>query len=271
MTRLRVSVLAFALSWYFPAISATVPPTFDREHAAWSALLKQHVRWNADGTASNVDYDGFRRDRASLGAYLAALAKVTPSQYQTWSWADREAFLINAYNAATVELILTQYPNPGSIKDLGGWFSTPWKRRFVVLLGQTRSLDDIEQGLLRRAPEYRDPRAHFAVNCASLGCPALRDEAYVGVLLDAQMNDQTRRFLRDGTRNRFIGVSRHLQVSKLFDWYSADFARVGGVANFLAGYADALGMTPAEAVALRAGRIDIDYLPYDWSLNRRRP
>ena len=269
MARLRFFLLGFAMALSLPG--ATGASVFDREHAAWTALLKQHVHWNADKTATSVDYDGFQRDRQVLDVYLANLASITPSQYQSWPWPDREAFLINAYNAATVELILTAYPKLNSIKDLGGWFSSPWKRSFVHLLGQTRSLDNIEQVLLRGAPEYRNPRIHFAVNCASLGCPALRDEAYVGARLDAQLDDQARRFLRDRTRNRFDRATRRMLVSRIFDWYGADFDRAGGVVGFLAGYADALGITPAEVADLRAGRIGIDYLPYDWSLNRSTP
>ena len=269
MARLRLFLLALAMALSLPVTAGA--PVFDREHAAWTALLKKHVHWNADKTATSVDYDGFQRDRQLLDVYLANLASITLSQYQSWLRPDREAFLINAYNAATVRLILTKYPNLTSIKDLGGLFSSPWKSSFVVLLGQTRSLDDVEHGLLRGAPEDRDPRSHFAVNCASLGCPALRDEAYVGDRLDAQLDDQARRFLRDRTRNRFDRGTRRMLVSRIFDWYGADFDRAGGVGGFLAGSPDALGMTPAEATDLHAGRIGIDYLPYDWSLNRRRP
>ena len=269
MTRLRWLMLILAMTLSLPAAASA--PGIDREHTAWTVLLQRHVHWNASKTATSVDYDGFLHDRAELDAYLATLASISPAQYRAWPWPDREAFLINAYNAATVKLILTAYPKLTSIKDLGGWLSSPWKRSFVHLLGQTRSLDDIEQNLLRGAPEYRDPRVHFAVNCASLGCPALRDEAYVGARLDTQLDDQAGRFLRDRTRNRFLGASGQLRVSRIFDWYGADFTRIGGVASFLAGYANALGMTPAEATVLRAGRIGIDYLPYDWSLNRSPP
>lgn len=269
MARLRWFLLVLAMALSLPlTASASV---FDHEHIGWTALLKKHVHWNADKTATSVDYDSFQRDRSALDAYLANLASITPSQYQSWPWPDREAFLINAYNAATVRLILMKYPDLTSIKDLGGWVSSPWRRSFVVLLGQTRSLDDIEQGLLRGAPEYRDPRAHFALNCASLACPALRDEAYVGARLDAELDDQAHRFLRNRTRNRFERGTRRMLVSHIFDWYVADFDRAGGVRGFLAGYADALGMTMAEAADLRVGRIGIDYLPYDWSLNRRQP
>lgn len=168
-------------------------------------------------------------------------------------------------------MILTKYPDLTSIKDLGGWISSPWRRSFVVLLGQTGSLDDIEQVLLRGAPEYRDPRAHFAVNCASLGCPALRDEAYVGTRLEAQLDEQTRRFLRNRMRNEFDRRSRRMLVSHIFDWYGADFDRAGGVGSFLANYSNALEMTRAEAADLRSKRIGIGFKPYDWSLNRSPP
>ncbi|MEO6103711.1 MAG: DUF547 domain-containing protein [Pseudoxanthomonas sp.] len=271
MRWLQRGLFAFVLVLAMPAHAATTPPVFDREHAAWSALVKKHVHWSTDGTASSVDYPGFQRDRVSLATYLDGLAGVSEAQYQTWSWPDREAFLLNAYNAATVQLVLTRFPTLGSIKDLGSWISTPWQRPFVRLLGKTRSLDDIEHKLLRGSPDFRDPRIHFAVNCASLGCPALRDEAYVGTRLDTQLNDQARRFLGDRTRNRIVRASGRLQVSRLFDWYSADFARRGGVPIFLVGYADALDLTPGETAALRAGRMRIDYLPYDWALNRSRP
>jgi hypothetical protein len=212
MSRMRWLLLILGMALNLPALADA--PELDRTHAAWTALLIRHVHWNPDKTATRVDYDGFRHDRRELDAYLGAVSHIGPAQYQAWPWPEREAFLINAYNAATVQLILTSYPRLTSIKDLGGLFSSPWKRSFVNLLGRTRSLDDIEQSLLRGAPEYRAPRVHFALNCASLGCPALGNEAYVG---------------------------------------------------------DAPGMSAAEAAELRAGRIDIDCAPHEWSLNRSRP
>ncbi|MDQ3617297.1 MAG: DUF547 domain-containing protein [Pseudomonadota bacterium] len=246
---------------------------FDQDHAAWNALLAPHVSWNAAGTTTQVDYAGFARDRARLDAYVKTLGAVPRADYERWSWPQRQAFLINAYNAATVQLVLTRYPKLDSIKEIGGLLSSPWKRRFVPLLGQTRSLDDIEHGLLRGAPEYRDPRIHFAVNCASLGCPALRPEAFTAAQLDAQLRDQTRRFVRDRSRNRvraaMTGGRVTLELSSIFDWYGGDFARAGGVAGFVAGYADAIGASPAQAAALRAGKVELRFLDYDWSLNDR--
>ena len=151
----------------------------DRTHAAWSALLRKHVvLQDARGSASRVAYAGFARDRAALGAYLAALARVTPTEFAALPRAEQMAFLINAYNAATVELILTQYPKHASIKDYGSLFRSAWQKPFVRLLGATLTLDQIEHERLRGKRGYGEPRIHFAVNCASIGCPMLREEAY---------------------------------------------------------------------------------------------
>ncbi|HET9483817.1 MAG TPA: DUF547 domain-containing protein [Xanthomonadales bacterium] len=256
----RTFVLAATLSCV--AVAAEAAPTnettpFDHSHAAWTQLLAQHVAWNADGTATSVDYAGFARDRAALDAYRDELASVTRSDFDAWDRNAKLAFLINAYNAHTVALILTKYPELESIKDLGGVFSPPWKQRFFTLLGEERHLDDVEHGLIRGAPGYDEPRIHFAVNCASIGCPALRPEAYVGATLDAQLDDQTKRFLRDPTRNRYDAASTTLYVSKIFDWYEADFTP--SVAVFVARHVDGFA----------ADSVEIEYLDYDWRLNGR--
>lgn len=245
--------------------------SYDPSHAAWTRLLAAHVEWNAGGTATVVDYDGFKHDAGVLREYLQSLSSVTPAQYERFGRDEREAFLINAYNAATVQLVLTRYPALASIKDLGGWVSSPWQKRFVVLLGTSRSLDEIEHRMLRGAPGYRDPRIHFAINCASVSCPALRPEAYVGPQLRRQLEDQTHRFLRDRTRNRYDTRKGTLRLSKIFDWYGDDFAsRFGGVTGFLARYADALELDAVATGHLRAGALSIAYFDYDWRLNRRQ-
>ncbi len=254
------------------ALAAGVPAEFDRSHAGWNRLLGAHVQWNAAGTATMVDYTGFGRDREALGRYLAGATSVTMAQFRRWPQPEREAFLINAYNAATVELVLTRQPGLKSIKQIGGLFGSPWKLPVVSLLGRQRSLDEIEHTLLRGASDYDDPRIHFAVNCASLGCPALRPEAYVGVRLGAQLDDQTRRFLRDRSHNRYDARSGALQVSKLFDWYAGDFdLHAGGVRMFLARYPAELALDAAAVKRLRDGRMPLAFSVYDWRLNRTQP
>ena len=252
------------------SVSGADNSAFEKSHTAWSALLSRHVQWNAEGTASTVDYAGFARDSKALDAYLDTLSTIDRPTFDAWNQNDRQAFLINAYNAATVQLILTRYPKLESIKDLGGLFSSPWKKEFVDLLGERRSLDSIEHGLIRSAKDYRDPRIHFAVNCASIGCPALRPEAYVGEHLQAQLEDQTSRFLKDRSRNRLAADGASLQVSKLFDWYAEDFdAHAGGVAKFLADHAEALALDAVHAGQLREGALPIRFSDYNWSLNQK--
>lgn len=246
-------------------------PAFDHAHAAWTALLKKHVVLLRGGQASQLRYAGMASDRAALKAYLAGLAAVAEPDFRAWPKPQRQAFLMNAYNAATVELILTKYPDLKSIKDLGSLFSSPWKPQWIPLLGGKVSLDDIEHGMLRKRGAYDDPRVHFAVNCASIGCPALREEAFVAARLDAQLDEQTLRFMSDRTRNRYDAAAGRLQVSKIFDWFGEDF-RLGhrGIASlpaFLARYAEVLADAPADRERIRSGQAGIGFLDYDWKLN----
>ena len=242
---------------------------FDHGHAAWSALLKQHVLLLRGGQASQVRYAGFAADRPALKAYLDTLSAVPLSVFNAFSKAQQMAFLINAYNAFTVELILTKYPNLASIKDLGSLLSNPWKPKWVPLLGDKLSLDDIEHANLRARGRFDDPRIHFAVNCASVGCPMLREEAFVGERLEAQLEEQTVRFLSDRTRNRLR--DGRLEVSKIFDWYGEDFRLghrgIGSLPAFLARHADVLADAPADRERVRAQKAEVGFLDYDWALN----
>jgi hypothetical protein len=250
------------------AVAATAA-SFD--HSPWTMLLARHVKTLRGGQASQVDYAGFATDRTRLKTYLDGLARVPRATFDAWPRPARLAFLINAYNAWTVELILTKYPDLRSIRDLGTVLRSPWKRRFIPLLGQTLSLDDIEHDLIRAPGAYDEPRIHFAVNCASIGCPALRTEAFVAERLEAQLEDATRNFLADRNRNRLEGDA--LLLSSLFDWYRGDFERVWRGARslpaFLLLYREALELTPGAAAKLAAGTLPIRHLEYDWDLNDR--
>ncbi len=253
------------------ALLMTVTPLWAAipDHTSWDALLARHVDVRDGGSITTVDYAGFATDRALLQRYLQELEAVERRSFDGWSEAEQLAFLINAYNAWTIELILGEWPDLKSIKDLGSFFRSPWSRAFIPLLGQTRSLDDIEHKLIRGSDRYRDPRIHFAVNCASVGCPALRAEAYRGPELEAQLAEQTRLFLRDRSRNRMADDT--LQLSSIFKWYREDFEKqwkgYAQLEEFLLEHADALDLSPADRVRLQAGTLDIDFLSYDWKLN----
>jgi hypothetical protein len=237
------------------------------DNALLDGLLQRHVRVLEGGHASQVDYPGLRREQALLTDYLAATAAVTAGEFARWSKAEQLAFLINVYNASTLALVLSGEPQMASIKDLGSIFRSPWKQSFITLLGATRSLDDIEHKLIRGEQGYHEPRVHFALNCASIGCPALRAEAYSGAKLEAQLAEAQQLFLTDRSRNRLAG--ERLQVSSIFKWYRADFALNGqGLADYLAGQGAALALTAKQTEQLRGEQLEIEFLDYDWRLNR---
>lgn len=264
--------IAVGLSCLMMAVSvgAQAPVAFD--HDAWNRLLAQHTRWLPEGHASTVDYHGMKADPTKLQRYLTALSAVQRKTFDDWSRETQLAFLINAYNAFTVQLILTRYPDLESIKDLGSFLQSPWKKPFISFLGRTRSLDDIEHGLIRGSGRYRDPRVHFAINCASISCPALRPEAYSPERLDAQLEDQTVRFLSDKTRNYVKGDE--VELSPIFKWYREDFEQGfhgdKGLPDFLVRYAQALGLNASQTRDLRRGKWTISFADYDWRLNDRR-
>ncbi len=244
---------------------------FDHAHTVWDGLLKRHVVLSDGGNGSRVNYRGVQAERELLVSYLKRLSSVTPGEYDGWGRDQKLAFLINAYNAFTVELILTGYPEITSIRDLGGLFRSPWKRRFFDLLGERRHLDNLEHDLIRAPGVFNEPRIHFAVNCASIGCPMLRNEAYVAERLDGQLEDAVRRFLSDRGRNRYEAERGVLRLSKIFDWYAEDFtgsdSAISGLKRFLSAYAAQLAEASDARQRVKSGVFRIDYLDYDWRLN----
>ena len=261
----RSILAALALGLALPAAA------FDHAYAGWGALLAAHVRYLDAGHASRLDYAGMARDHDRFKAVLADFEKVPRGEFDGWSKPEREAFLINAYNAFTVEKILTRYPDLRSIRDFGTIFGNPWKDRFFTLLGEPMSLDGIEHGMLRMEGAYDEPRVHVAVVCGSAGCPMLRNEPFVAGRLDAQLEDAMRRFLSDRSRNRYDPGAGKLEVSRIFDWYAKDFGHgwhdYASVKATFARYADLLADRAEDRAAIRAQRVEVTFLDYDWSLN----
>ena len=255
--------------------SAVFAQSFDHNYAAYDAQLKKHVKWQPDGKQSRVNYKGFAAERAEWTKTLDTFSAVTPAQFATFNKEQQMSFLINAYNAFTIELILTKYPDVKSIKELGSTFSSPWKKTFFKLLGEERNLDWIEHDKLRPTGKnivnggYQDPRIHVAIVCASIGCPALPPEAFTAAKLDAQLDVGMARFVQDKTRNRYEGGK--LQVSSIFKWFKDDFEKgykgFSKVEDVFAKYADALSNDASVQAQIRAKTVSISHLDYDWSLN----
>jgi hypothetical protein len=216
-------------------------------------LLHRHVHPGVSrGIPLNrVDYAAWAADPDYPKA-LDAFARFDPARLETR--AERLAFWIDAYNLLAIRTVIDTGVT-GSIKDAGNLFSPVWKRTAGVVGGREVSLDRIEHKVLRPLGE---PRIHLAIVCASLSCPDLRLEVYTPDRLDAQLDDQAQRFLANPAKG--LAGSGDVRVSRIFDWFEADFGGPEGVLRFLKRHA------PGRDVARVAG-----YLPYDWSLNADRP
>ncbi|MBF0235305.1 MAG: DUF547 domain-containing protein, partial [Desulfamplus sp.] len=212
-------------------------------------LLKKYVK---NGV---VDYQGFKNEESRLDEYLKVLED---TDSKSLAGNERFAFYVNAYNAWTIKLILSAYPGIKSIKELGSLFKSPWKKKICRVDRQIISLDDIEHKILR--PIFKDARVHFAINCASKGCPVLISEPYTGSAMESQLELCAQLFINDPARNYLQGDT--LYVSSIFKWFSKDFGN--NIVGFISKYA--LSSLKAQLSA-RAGKIKVAYLDYDWSLN----
>jgi hypothetical protein len=264
--RLRAGLLAaFLAGLTLPALA------LDHAHKAWDELLGRHVVYVENGNASRVDYAGLARDRDRLRSVLDGYESVNRREFDVWTRAQQQAFLINAYNAFTIEKILQRYPKIRSIRDFGTVFGNPWKDKFFKLFGAPAYLDQVEHEILRKDGVYDEPRVHVAVVCASIGCPMLRNEAFVPERLELQLEDAMRRFMGDRSRNRYNPATGRLEVSRIFDWYGKDFEKghkgFASVRQALARYADLLADRPEDRALVRAQKPEVAFLDYDWALN----
>ena len=273
-TRQRVPKARLLISALFLFMHAA-PAFGDFDHGRWNLLLSKHVIVIADGLSTAVDYASLGVNREPLQSYLEETSRVSRASFDAWETSDQLAFLINLYNAATVELILDNMASSDpidSIRDIGSLFTSAWELERVALFGKLVTLDAIEHDMIRGWGRYNEPRIHFAVNCAAIGCPALRAEAYTGTSLEAQLEDATRDFLSDRSRNYFDG--RRLRLSSIFKWYREDFERGWGESNalggFVARYSSELGFSVEQRNELARGDMGIRFLSYDWGLNQVR-
>ncbi len=222
-----------------PKEVVTLPVALAVDHGDFHQLLQRHV--SASGV---VDYPAFKKDEAKLDEYLSHLSDHLPAT----SWSDNKglAYWMNAYNAATIKLILKNYPVK-SITDLHG--GKPWDQSWIKLGGQSYSLNDIEHKIIR--PTYQDARIHFAVNCAAKSCPPIWNQAFTEANVDSALTKLTKQFVNSSANQ----VSQNsLTLSKIFEWYAEDF---GEITDFISQYSSVI-VSPDAAVS---------HLEYDWSLN----
>ncbi len=210
------------------------------DYSTWDTLLKKYV-----DDEGNVDYKNFRKEIGLLNSYLDQQTKNPVSEYETKE--SKLVYYINLYNAATVKLILDNYPL-GSIKDLKG----PWNRQVVTIRNKQLSLGDIEHNILRKMDE---PRIHFAINCASYSCPKLLNEAFTVEKLEDLLEKSARNFVNDPKRN--VITKEKAMLSQIFKWYKKDFTNKVSLTDYINQYST-IKITKETS---------IEFINYDWSLN----
>ena len=209
------------------------------DHSIWNSLLKKNV-----SATGKVNYKGFKADKAKFQQYITLLKSKVPTS--DWSKNEKLAYWINVYNAFTVKLIVDNYPLK-SITNL----DKPWDKKFILIQGKSYSLGDVENNVLRKMGESR---IHFAINCASVSCPKLLNEAFTADKLSSQLRSVTRAFFSDKTKNQL--TDGNLKISKLFEWYATDFSK-GNIIAYINKYS---GQTINSSSK-------ISYLEYNWNLN----
>lgn len=252
-------VQAKSVAQTFGAYSAGSAKTVD--HAPWTALLSKYVVPGGDGL-NRVNYAKFKSEgHAQLKAYVASLERADVSALDR---PEQFAFWANLYNAKTIDIVLDHYPVK-SIKDisLGGSLTAlvtggPWKADVVKVAGKALSLDDIEHGILR--PVFKDPRVHYAVNCASIGCPNLLPKAFTGAELETQLDGAAKAYINNARGIRVLNGT--VTASSIYKWFQEDFGgNSAGVLQHVRTYAN------EDLKAALKGITTISRFDYDWGLN----
>jgi hypothetical protein len=229
------------------------------DHSAWDALLRQYV--DREGLVDYARWKASAADQTLLEAYLAHLSSAAPRRDS--SREARLAFWINAYNAVTLKGILREYPTTSIRNHTAKLFGyNIWTDLQLLVADRPYSLEAIEHRILRKMGE---PRIHFAIVCASIGCPRLLNEAYTAERLDVQLTANARAFFRDPTKFRADRKNARVHVSPILKWFAEDFgpdtaAQLRAITPYLPREAQSLG---------RSGTIRVSYLRYDWGLNDR--
>ena len=280
---MRFFVLVLIFLWAMLPVTANAAPDADLwpdwqvhddtndamiNHSVWQAILDHHLVLVSPGVTA-FDYASAKTaSRAQLHEYLTAMQAIEIDGY---SRDQQMAFWINLYNAQTVAVVLDHYP-VDSIRDIDispGLFATglfvtgPWDKKILVIEGRQLSLNDIEHRILR--PIWRDPRIHYALNCASVGCPALATSAYDADEIEEQLDKAALAFIRDERAVQLASDGSEVELSSLFDWYRSDFGDSDAAfSDHLVRYA---GLEFATWLSVHGDDLPISGYHYDWSLN----
>ncbi len=255
--------------------------SFDHSYATYNSLLNRYV------INARVNYEGFINSRAKFETFLRTLGSVDENVFESWTEEQRLAFWINAYNAFTIKAIMDHYPIKRSFTLVGIFYAPSdsilqikgvWTKLQFRALGNMVTLDEIEHQILRK--KFNEPRIHMAINCASISCPDLRNEAYTPEKLEEQLADASINFINNPDKGVYVNEqSGKVKLSKIFKWFGDDFINNYGskklfnnyslkenaVLNFTSEYIE------SEEVKeyLMNNKLKIGYLGYDWHLNEQ--
>jgi hypothetical protein len=222
-------------------------------HSAWQQILNRYLNSKHHSGINRFNYRALKANKTNrnkLNTYIRYLESINPRRY---SKKVQKAYWINFYNALTVKVIVDNYPI-SSIKKIGWFGRGPWNNKYVTVLGKKLSLNNIEHNILR--PIWRDPRIHYAVNCASISCPNLVSKAYTSANTNFLLNNAAKDYINHRRGVQFKG--RKLVISNIYQWYQIDF---GNVKKHLIKYAK-----PKLAKRLRNYHGSFSY-DYNWNLN----
>ena len=252
---------------------------FDQNHTIFNKLLQENVK------DAKVNYKGFI-DSAEFTNYLKSLNNITPDDFNTWTDSQKIAFWINSYNAFTIKAIIDHYPIQRSFTLVGIFYAPKnsilqipgvWKKLQFQAVGQNVTLDHIEHGILRK--EFNEPRIHAAINCASISCPDMRNEAYIADKIDKQLDDSSKNFVNSNTKGVLVDKNKNkVKVSKIFKWFGQDFFKnynmnefnersdkENGTFGYIYKY-----INDDEKEYILSDDYKLKYLSYDWSLNETK-
>jgi len=273
-----VTLSFIALSIQSRALAEKWTEGFDHSHLTYDTLLKKYVH-NA-----RVDYKGFIVSETQFDSYLRQMGSVGESNYANWSRDQKLAFWVNAYNAFTIKAIIDNYPiekrfglanffyPKNSIRQIDG----VWDKIKFRAVGKMVTLNQIEHEILRK--EFKEPRIHVAIVCASVGCPDLRSEAYTADGINDQLESQSERFVNNPSKGVQIETERKtVKLSKIFNWFGEDFVEKYGNTGFfkdrslkeraVLNFAVKHLKSEEERKFLESDKFKISDLDYDWSLN----
>lgn len=275
-----LTVIALAVVGMFSqSIQAEQANKSSFDYSNYDTVLKKFVNEKA-----MVNYSKLKAQRHQLDAFAASLGRLSRQTYEQWNEKHKIAFWLNAYNGLTLKSIIDNYPIKSSWLKSRIWprnsirqISGVWDKITFNVMGKKLTLEHIEHEILRK--KFDEPRIHMAMVCAAMGCPPLRGEPYIGDKLDEQLDDQTRRFLNNPEKFKINSIKNTLYLSEIFKWFSEDFVgkygskrkigrndkEMSAVLNFIARH-----LNDAQKKYVLAGKYEIKYIGYDWSLNEQR-